>query len=123
MPRGFCSDDVRRSAHLRAARFLMPEGDSMLWQKSWWETRLGLLFFMGVALSFAVWRLPLDQAALTKWISELQPSWSEDSRRLLPLLSSYQGYVWSYWFKLALLGMWPMYAVAQGVTLGSASCP
>jgi ABC-2 type transport system permease protein len=39
------------------------------------------------------------------------------------LLSSHQGYVWSYWFKLALLIMWPMYAVAMGVTLGSASCP
>jgi ABC-2 type transport system permease protein len=95
----------------------------MLWQKSWWETRLGLLFFMGVALLFAAWRLPLDQADLAKWISELQPSFSEDSRRILPLLSSYQGYLWSYWFKLALLGMWPMYAAAQGVTLGSASCP
>jgi len=41
----------------------------------------------------------------------------------LPLLSSHQGYVWSYWFKMGLLGMWPMYAVAQGATFGSASCP
>jgi ABC-2 type transport system permease protein len=95
----------------------------MLWQKSWWETRVGLLTFMGVAMLFAAWRLPLEQADLAKWISELQPSWSEDSRRLLPLLSSYQGYVWSYWFKLALLGMWPIYAVTQGATMGAASCP
>src|SRR5262249_22554427 len=49
--------------------------------------------------------------------------WSEDSRRLLPLLSSHQGYVWAYWFKLALLSMWPVYAVAQAATLVAASCP
>lgn len=95
----------------------------MLWQKSWWETRWGFLTFVGVALLFAAWRLPLEKADLAKWVSELQPRWSEDSRRLLPLLNSYQGYVWSYWFKLALLIMWPMYAVTQGATLGAASCP
>jgi hypothetical protein len=80
---------------------------------------------MVAALLFVIWR-PLEQADLAQWVSSLQeraPSWSEDSRRFLPLLSSYQGYVWSYWFKLALLIMWPMYAVAQGATLGAASCP
>ena len=99
----------------------MREGDSMLWQKSWWETRWGFLLYIGVTLLFAVWR-PLE----AQWVSSLQEralTWSEDSRRLLPLLSSHQGYVWSYWFKLSLLGMWPMYAVAQGVTFGSTSCP
>jgi hypothetical protein len=97
----------------------------MLWEKSWWETRWGLLLYIGVAMLFAVWR-PLEQADLAEWISSLReraPRWSEDSRGLLPLLSSYQGYVWSYWFKLALLGMWPIYAVAQGATMGAASCP
>jgi ABC-2 type transport system permease protein len=97
----------------------------MLWQKSWWETRWGLLTYIIVALLFVVWR-PLKQADMAQWVSSLQeraPSWSEDSRRLLPLLSSYQGYVWSYWFKLALLIMWPMYAVTQGATMGAASCP
>jgi hypothetical protein len=80
---------------------------------------------MVAALLFVIWR-PLEQADLAQWVSSLQeraPSWSEDSRRLLPLLSGYQGYVWSYWFKLSLLIMWPMYAVAQGATLGAASCP
>jgi len=99
----------------------MREGDSMLWQKSWWETRWGFLLYIGVTLLFAVWR-PLED----QWVSSLQEralTWGEDSRRLLPLLSSHQGYVWSYWFKLSLLGMWPMYAVAQGVTFGSTSCP
>jgi ABC-2 type transport system permease protein len=93
----------------------------MLWQKSWWETRWGFLLFIVTTLLFVVWR-PLE----AEWVSSFQeraPAWGEDLRRLLPLLSSHQGYVWSYWFKLALLGMWPMYAVAQGVTLGSASCP
>jgi len=81
-----------------------------------------VLVFIGTALLFVVLRsLGGDQ-----WVSILQegaPNWSEDSRRLLPLLISHQGYVWSYWFKLSLLGMWPMYAVAQGVTFGSTSCP
>jgi len=93
----------------------------MLWQKSWWETRWGFLFYTGVTLLFVFLR-PLE----AQWVSSLQErasSWGEDSRLLLPLLSSHQGYVWSYWFRMSLLGMWPMYAVAQGVTLGSASCP
>jgi hypothetical protein len=98
----------------------------MLWQKSWWETRWGLLTFMGVLLFFAAWRQPWGEAGLTQWVSSLQehaPNWSEDSRRLLPLLSSYQGYVWSLWFKLMLLIMWPSFALATGVTLVAASCP
>jgi hypothetical protein len=93
----------------------------MLWQKSWWETRWGVLLFMGVTLLFVFWRPSESQ-----WVSSLQKHasiWSEDSRRLLPLLSSHQGYVWSYWFKMALLGMWPVYAVAQASTLAAASCP
>jgi hypothetical protein len=93
----------------------------MLWQKSWWETRWGFLVFIVTTLLFVVWR-PLE----AQWVSSFQeraPAWGEDLRRLLPLLSSHQGYVWSYWFKMALLIMWPMYAVAHGVTLGSASCP
>src|SRR5262245_1363205 len=98
----------------------------MLWQKSWWETRLGLLAFMGVLLLFAVWRQPWGEASLAQWVSSLQErasNWSEDSRSLLPLLSSYQGYVWLFWFKLMLLIMWPSFAVSMGVTLVASSCP
>ena len=98
----------------------------MLWRKSWWETRWGLLLLMGTVLLFAVWSQLWDQDALARWTSSLQeraPRWSEDSRRLLPLLSSYYGYVWSYWFKLILLMMWPVYAVTLGATLVAASCP
>jgi hypothetical protein len=98
----------------------------MLWQKSWWETRWGLLAIMGVLLLFAAWRQPLEQADLDKRIVELQeraPGWGEDARRLLPLLSSYQGHMWSYWFKRILLFMWPFYAVVMGWTLVAASCP
>ena len=98
----------------------------MLWQKSWWETRWGLLIFMGVMLLFAVWRLPLEQTDLARWFSSLQerePIWSEDSRGLLPLLNSYQGYVWYNWFKLLMLMMWPTFAVTMGATLVAASCP
>jgi ABC-2 type transport system permease protein len=98
----------------------------MLWQKSWWETRWGLLIFIGVMLLFAVWRLPLEQTDLAQWYSSLQkrePIWSEDSRGLLPLLNSYQGYMWYNWFKLLLLMMWPTFAVTMGATLVAASCP
>ena len=98
----------------------------MLWRKSWWETRWGLLTFLVVLLLFAAWRQPWEEAGLTQWVSSLQeraPNWSEDSRSLLPLLSSYQGYVWSFWFKLMLLMMWPCFALATGVTLVAASCP
>jgi hypothetical protein len=98
----------------------------MLWQKSWWETRWGLLVFIGVMLLFAVWRLPLGQTDLAQWYSSLQkrePIWSEESRSLLPLLNSYQGYMWYNWFKLLLLIMWPTFAVTMGATLVAASCP
>jgi hypothetical protein len=81
---------------------------------------------MGVTLLFAVWHLPLEQTDLAQWFSSLQeiaPRWREDSRSLLPLLNSYQGYVWYNWFKLLLLFMWPMYAVVAGATLAAASCP
>jgi hypothetical protein len=101
-------------------------GDSMLWQKSWWETRLALLMAMAVLLFFAAWRQPWEEASLTQWVSSLQqraPNWSEDSRGLLPLLSSYQGYVWLFWFKLMLPVMWPAFALAMGVTLVATSCP
>jgi ABC-2 type transport system permease protein len=93
----------------------------MLWRKSWLETRLLVLVFTGTALLFVVLR-PLG----AQWVSSLQEgasTWSEDSRRLLLLFSSYQGYVWLYWFKLAFLVTWSLYAVAQGVTLVAASCP
>jgi hypothetical protein len=93
----------------------------MLWRKSWWETRLLVLVFTGTALLFVVLS-PLG----AQWVSSLQEgasTWSEDSRRLLPLLSSHQGYVWLYWFKLALLIIWSLYAVAQGVMLVATSCP
>src|SRR5262245_26608949 len=96
-------------------------GDSMLWRKSWLETRLLVLAFTGTALLFVV-LCPLG----TQWVSSLlegAPTLSEDSRLLLPLLSSYQGYVWLYWFKLALLVMWSLYAVAQGMMLVAASAP
>jgi hypothetical protein len=98
----------------------------MLWQKSWWETRWGLLLLMGTVLLFAFWRQPWEQADLSQWTSSLQeraPKWSEDSRRLLPLLDSYYGYVWSYWFKVLLLLLWPVYAVTLAATLVAASCP
>jgi ABC-2 type transport system permease protein len=98
----------------------------MLWQKSWWETRWGVLACLGVVLLFAAWRQPLEQADLDKRIAELQehaPRWSDDARRLLPLLSSYQGYMWSYWFKRILLIIWPFYAVVMGWTLVASSCP
>ncbi len=98
----------------------------MLWQKSWWETRWGLSAFMVVMLLFVAWRLPLEQTALAQWFSSLQeraPNLSEDSQGLLPLLNSYQGYVWYNWFKLLLLIMWPTYAVMMGATLVAASCP
>ena len=94
----------------------------MLWRKSWRETRFMVLVFLGTALLFVV----LRPVGGDQWVSILQegaPNWSEDSRRLLPLLSSQQGYVWLYWFKFMLLFMWPMYAVTQGVTLVPASCP
>jgi ABC-2 type transport system permease protein len=94
----------------------------MLWRKSWRETRFMVLVFLGTALLFVV----LRPVGGDQWVSILQegaPNWSEDSRRLLPLLSSHQGYVWSYWFKLMLLIMWSMYAVAQGATLVATSCP
>ena len=93
----------------------------MLWRKSWRETWFMVLVFLGMALLFIAWR-PL----VAPWVSPLEegaPTWSEDLRRLLPLLRSHQSSVWSYWFKLMLLMMWPMYAVAQGVTLYVASCP
>jgi ABC-2 type transport system permease protein len=97
----------------------------MLWQKSWWETRWGLLTFMGIVLLFAVWRQPWEQADLTKWVSALQriSGRGEDSTGLLPLLSTYQGYMWSYWFKTMLLIMWPIYGVVMGWSLVAASCP
>src|SRR5262249_61803845 len=101
-------------------------GGFMLWQKSWWETRWGLLAFMGVMLLFAVWSLPLGQTELARWFSSLQerePSWREGSRGLLPLLNSYQGYMWSNWFKLSLLIMWPTCAVTMEATLVAASSP
>jgi hypothetical protein len=81
---------------------------------------------MGTVLLFALWRQPWEHADLAQWTSSLQeraPRWSEDSRRLLPLLSSYYGYVWSYWFKLILLIMWSVYAVTLGATLIATSCP
>lgn len=56
----------------------------MLWQKSWWETRWGLLAFMGAVLLFAAFHQPWKQADLAQWISSLQeraPRWSENSRR------------------------------------------
>jgi ABC-2 type transport system permease protein len=98
----------------------------MLWQKSWWETRWGLLAFMGVMLLFAVWRLPLEQTDLAQWFSSLQEratNLGEDSQGLLPLLNSYQGYVWYNWFKLLLLMMWPTFAVTMVATLVASSCP
>jgi hypothetical protein len=98
----------------------------MLWQKSWWETRWGLLLLLGVALFFAAFEQPWNHADLSKWISSLQeraPKWSEDSRQLLPLLGSHYGYVWSHWFKSSLLIMWPVYAVTMGATMVAASCP
>jgi ABC-2 type transport system permease protein len=98
----------------------------MLWQKSWWETRWALLALLVVMMLFAAWRLPLEQTDFAQWFSSLQeraPRWSEDSRGLLPLLNSYQGYVWYNWFKLLLLIMWPVYAVMMGATLVATSCP
>jgi hypothetical protein len=77
-------------------------------------------------LSFAVWRLPLEQTDLAQWFSSLQdraPNLSEDARGLLPLLNSYQGYMWYNWFKLLLLLMWPTFAVTMGATLVATSCP
>src|SRR5262245_41655085 len=98
----------------------------MLWQKSWWETRWGLLILMGTVLLFAAFEQPWKQADLSQWISSLQeraPKWSENSRQLLPLLSSHYGYMWSHWFKSILLIMWPVYAVTMGATMVAASCP
>jgi hypothetical protein len=94
----------------------------MLWKKSWLETRLLLPIYMGLVLVAAVGFLWSGQLDLAKWASELQkdaPRWSEDSRRLLPLLNSYQGYVWSHWFKLMLPLMWPIGAVVLGGTIGA----
>ena len=76
---------------------------------------------MGTALLFIAMRS--FGALLVSSLLEGAPTWSEDSRRLLPLLRSQQGYVWLYWFKFMLLFMWPMYAVTQGVTLVPSSCP
>ncbi len=98
----------------------------MLWQKSWWETRTGILSIMGVLIVFALLRQPWEQSDLAKWTTWLQewtPGWSEETRRLLPLFSSYQGYVWLYWFKLVLLMMWSFCAVAMSAIPVAGSCP
>src|SRR5215510_1357718 len=97
----------------------------MLWQKSWWETRLSLFLLIGVVLFFAVWRHPWEQADLNKWASSLQ-RWEtglNEDASFMHMLKSYHGYVWTYWFKLVLLIMWPIYAVTIGSTLVATSCP
>src|SRR5262249_5744300 len=99
----------------------------MLWQKGWWETRRGILTILGGVLLFAAFQQPWKQADLSQWISSLQghaPGWSENSRRLLPLLSGYYGYVWSHWFKSFLLFVWPFVGVMMTpATLFAGSCP
>ena len=97
----------------------------MLWQKSWWETRWGLLAFTMVLLFLAGWRgLELGQAGLTQWLTSLQRQTPGGvPTTLLPLLGSFNGYVWSYWFKLMLLNTWPLLAIAMGTTYVTASCP
>ena len=99
----------------------------MLWRKSWWETRWGILTILGGMLLFAAFHQPWKQADLAQWISSLQeraPGWSENSRRLIPLLSGYNGYVWSHWFKSFLLFVWPFVGVTMiPATLFAVSCP
>ncbi len=98
----------------------------MLWLKGWWETRRGFLIYSVTMITIVIILLHTREPAdLAKWTSSLQTRasrWSDASRQLLPLFSSYHGYVWSYWFKMILLIMWPVYAITMGATMVATSC-
>ena len=100
----------------------------MLWQKSWWETRMGFLMILGwllVALAVnQVWKEP-DLTGWASWVQHTASDWGkmqpQQDERVLALLSAWPGYVWWNWFH-SLMVAWPFYAFAVTVTLTKTLC-
>jgi ABC-2 type transport system permease protein len=98
----------------------------MLWQKSWWETRWAFPIFVGLGLLLAASQRPWKQYDLNEWISSLQkmaPRLGVNPQELVSLLGNNDGIMWLAWFKGALLGLLPLYAVIVGASFIAYSCP
>jgi hypothetical protein len=95
-------------------------GGFMLWQKSWWETRL--LFLLGLILAFFIFALIFGgNHDAADWTMRLQRSTviSESERQAL---NNFQAQTWAVWFKMMLSFYWPYMAVVLGVTCLRSTC-
>jgi hypothetical protein len=94
----------------------------MLWQKSWWETRL--LFWVGLASIFLLSGLTFRWGAYDPagWVEILhhRASLSESQRQVL---KSYQGQTWALWYKFLLNFSWANYVAAMGFVCLVTACP
>jgi hypothetical protein len=95
-------------------------GGFMLWQKSWWETRLP--FLLGLIMAFFVFALLFGGSYdAAEWTMRLQRSTflSESERQAL---NNFQAQTWALWFKMMLGFYWPYVAVVLGVACLRSAC-
>src|SRR5215510_11048445 len=90
----------------------MRRGGSMLWQKSWWETRWAFLIFLAIVF-LAYFLIFAHGYDASNWIVGLRRSASlgEGERNAL---NNYQGHTWALWFKLLFNFLWADFAVIMG---------
>src|SRR5262245_53140995 len=100
-------------------------GDSMLWQKSWWESRIMLWVSLGVVVFTAVWEMSYISHD-SSWRESLlrgAGSWNEETRQALPSLNSFQGHVWAMWFKVSFRFMLPYLAMGWATFVPGCASP
>jgi ABC-2 type transport system permease protein len=95
-------------------------GGFMLWQKSWWETRL--IFLVCLIMAFFVFALVFGGSNdAADWTMRLQRS-TELSESERQALNNFQAQIWALWFKTMLSFYYPYVAVVIGVMCLRSAC-
>lgn len=97
----------------------------MLWQKSWWESRI----LLWVSLALVVFLMVLEISHIShdpSWEENLlrgAGSWNEETRQALPSLNSFQGRVWVIWFKVTFKFILPYLAMCWATLVPGCANP
>jgi hypothetical protein len=104
----------------------MNQGDLMLWQKNWWETRIMLWVCLVVITFMTIWVMSptsYPDPSRAERLQRISGRWNEETRQALPSLSSFQGQTWLVWFKGSLRLILPYLAMCWATLVPGCASP
>lgn len=96
----------------------------MLFQKSWWESRI--ILWTSLVTLICVAGLVMAVITHDPWAKKLANSanmFNEETRQALPALSAFQGQVWVFWFKGSMRFLAPYLAICWATLIPGCASP